>query len=92
MFASPGYMLSHHTLYLEMTYDDGDVKPGATIPVSFRAVPAGADCFLKSGGGAIAEAKWRVGCALWALGYEASQRGDADEGNAPIEARMLGLS
>ncbi|MBN2313493.1 MAG: hypothetical protein JXM79_06155, partial [Sedimentisphaerales bacterium] len=68
LFASPGYMLSHHTLYIEMTYDDAHIKPGATMPVSFRAVPAAADCFLKSGGGAIAEAKWRVGCSLLWVG------------------------
>ncbi len=66
LFASPGYMLSHHTLYLEMTYDDAQIKPGAIVPVSLRAVPAGSECFLKSGGGAIAEAKWRIGSTfLW---------------------------
>lgn len=66
LFASPGYMLSYHTLYLEMTYDDTHIKPGAVLPVSLRAVPAVSECFLKSGGGAIAEAKWRVGSMfLW---------------------------
>jgi len=68
LFASPGYMLSHHALYLEMTYDNAHVKPRAVVPVSLRAVPATPECFLKSGGGAIAEAKWRIGSALLWIG------------------------
>jgi hypothetical protein len=68
LFASPGYLLSHHVIWLEMTYEDTHIGPGATVPVSLRARPGAAECFLKAGGGAIAEAKWRVGCPLLWVG------------------------
>ncbi|MCG3178463.1 MAG: hypothetical protein BIFFINMI_00790 [Phycisphaerae bacterium] len=68
LFLSPGYMLSHHEAFLQASYDDANIRPGGTLPVTFRLQPAGTGSYLRSGAGAICEAKWRIGVSLGGFG------------------------
>ena len=64
LFLSPGYLKSHHQIYLMAAYDRDDIVPGGVLPVTFTGAAVGLDNNLRSGAGLITEAGWRTGSSM----------------------------
>lgn len=61
LFVSPGYLQSHHAVYLTASYDTNDLRPGGLLPITFNITSAGPESFIHGGAGLITEAKWKIG-------------------------------